>query len=304
MLAVLSKASILFLIILMGYFLKRVGFFGPDTFKILSKILLNITLPCTIISNFGRTTMDFSMLAIAGIGFLCNVLMILVGYAVTPKKKEDIAFAMLNYSGYNIGSFTMPYIQGFLGPAGVVTACLFDAGNAVLCIGGTYAIVSVFLNPQEKTTVSSFCKKIFSIATVDVYLIMMFLTLINIFPPEYIMSFADTVGAANSFIAMLMIGVGINFQLKKNQISVLVKMLIYRYGIAAILAALFYFYLPFPLEIRQVTALIALAPISSSAAAFTEKCDGDVGLASTMSSLSILISVILMTSMLLTMHIT
>ena len=30
---------------------------------------------------------------------------------------------MINFSGYNIGCFTLPFIQSFIGPAGVVATC-------------------------------------------------------------------------------------------------------------------------------------------------------------------------------------
>ncbi|GLB32918.1 hypothetical protein LAD12857_48410 [Lacrimispora amygdalina] len=56
-----------------------------------------------------------------------------IGYiSAKSKNGDDRAFHMINYSGYNIGTFAMPYLQSFLGNSGIITACLFDSGNAVI----------------------------------------------------------------------------------------------------------------------------------------------------------------------------
>ena len=47
----LKSASFICLIIL-GYGMKRGGVFGPKDYKILSKIILNITLPCATVVSF------------------------------------------------------------------------------------------------------------------------------------------------------------------------------------------------------------------------------------------------------------
>ena len=50
---------------------------------------------------------------------------------------------MLNSCGYNIGNFTLPFIQSFLGPVGVITTSLFDTGNACICLGDAYSVASM-----------------------------------------------------------------------------------------------------------------------------------------------------------------
>ena len=40
------------LVILLGYLIKRAGFFGQDDHRMMSKIMVNITLPCTIVQAF------------------------------------------------------------------------------------------------------------------------------------------------------------------------------------------------------------------------------------------------------------
>ena len=51
---ILYRAAAYLLIIALGVFLKKVGFFHEQDFRTLAKILLNITLPCAIIYSFSK----------------------------------------------------------------------------------------------------------------------------------------------------------------------------------------------------------------------------------------------------------
>ena len=304
MIEVLTKATVFIAIIVMGYLLKRKGFFKASDFRIISKIVLNITLPCAVISNFNNLKIDMSLLFLIFIGIICNLVTVGAGYLVALKKSDDEkAFNMINFSGYNIGCFAMPYVQSFLGPIGVVATCLFDAGNSLLCTGGTYSIASVVAKTDGKTTLSSFIKKVFSSIPLNTYIIMLIVSYFNFQIPKPIIMFADTVGAGNGFLAMIMVGVGLELNLKRSQIGKIVQTLSIRYGISIIMAFIFFIFLPFSLEVRQVLAIIVFAPVSAVSIAFTEKCNGDVGLSSAINSSSIIFSIIVMTSMLLIMNV-
>ena len=304
MIEVLTKATVFIAIIVMGYLLKRKGFFKASDFRIISKIVLNITLPCAVISNFNNLKIDMSLLFLIFIGIICNLVTVGAGYLVALKKSDDEkAFNMINFSGYNIGCFAMPYVQNFLGTIGVVATCLFDAGNSLLCTGGTYSIASAVAKTDGKTTLSSFIKKVFSSIPLNTYIIMLIVSYFNFQIPKPIIMFTDTVGAGNGFLAMLMVGVGLELNLKRSQIGKIVQTLSIRYGISIIMAFIFFIFLPFSLEVRQVLAIIVFAPVSAVSIAFTEKCNGDVGLASAINSSSIIFSIIVMTSMLLIMNV-
>jgi len=299
---VLMKAASFVMIIVLGYFLKRIGFFKQADFNLISRMVLNITLPCAVITSFEELSLETSLLILVGIGVVCNLVMIGTGYMVSRRRTHtEKAFNMINFSGYNIGCFTLPYVQNFLGPAGVVATCLFDAGNSVLCTGGTYSIASAVAN-KEKTTVAPFLKKMFSSVPMDTYLIMLALSLLHITLPKGVTSFTGIVGQANGFLAMLMIGIGFELQLEKSQVAKILKAIMIRYGMAVLFAAGFYFLLPLPLEVRLVLVLIAFAPISAVCTAFTQKCGGNVAMSSTLNSLSILISIVLMTSLMVMLN--
>ena len=118
-------------IIILGYTLRRIGVFKDGDFRVLSTIVVKITLPAAIVSSFNGKEINPAMLVIALIGLGGGILYITLAWLMNQKAgKEAQAFAMLNSSGYNIGNFTLPFVQSFLGPMGVITTSLFDTGNA------------------------------------------------------------------------------------------------------------------------------------------------------------------------------
>ena len=127
----------------MGFVLRKIGFFKDNAFEVLAKVVVKITLPAAIVKNFASSNIDVSMLSIAALGFGGGMLYVVIAYLTHMKKsKERKAFAVLNLPGYNIGIFALPFVSGFLGPQGVVAACLMDVGNSCVCLGGAYGIAS------------------------------------------------------------------------------------------------------------------------------------------------------------------
>jgi hypothetical protein len=263
---------------------------------------LKITLPAAIIANFSKISMDTSMLILCVIGILCNALTVAIGYLLNlAKDKDSKVFDMLNLSGYNIGCFTMPFVQGFLGPMGVAATSLFDTGNAVMCTGINYTLASVVHGEGEKLSPSGILRSLLSSMPFDVYVIMTSLTLLHIRLPQAVVTTADTIGGANAFIAMLMIGVGFEIRADREKLKKIARILSLRFGMALALAFGFYFLAPLSLEARQAVALCVIGPITSVGPAFTGRLDGDIELSSAINSLSILLSVVTTTTALILM---
>ena len=143
MLDILTRAGSFIAIIVLGYVLKKIGVFREEDFGILSKICIRITLPAAIITSFAGKEIDPAMLSLLLLGIGCGVIYVALGYVLNLRRgKEQQAFEMLNLAGYNIGCFTMPFAQSFLGPMGVIATSLFDSGNALICLGGSFGVAS------------------------------------------------------------------------------------------------------------------------------------------------------------------
>lgn len=297
---IITKAASFVAIIVMGYVLRVKGFFKAEDFYVLSKIVLKITLPAAIICNFSGISLQPSMLVISLLGFGGGVLLVGLAFLVSVgKSRDEKAFEILNLSGYNIGNFTMPFAQSFLGPLGVVATSIFDSGNAFVCLGGTFSLAVMIKEGNGRIRLTPILKTLFRSIPFDAYVLMTFLSLLHIALPEPVISFTGIIAGANGFMAMLMIGVGFKLAGGREQAGKVVKILLLRYSVSIALAAAFYLLLPFAKEYRQALAILALSPIASAAPAFTGSVGGDVGLSSVVNSLSIIISIVLITGTLL-----
>ena len=298
MLELLIRAGCFVAIILLGMLLRRSGFFGPEAFGVLSKIVLKITLPAAIIKNFATARIDPSLLTVALLGFGGGVVYILVALLVNLKSgRENRAFDMLNLPGYNIGVFALPFVSGFLGPVGVVASSVFDVGNSFVCLGGAYGVASS-VKAGGGLSFKRVGKALLTSVPFLCYIIMLPVALLKIPVPAPIVACADIIAGSNAFVAMLMIGVGFKLKLDRSQLGHVVKLVGLRYALAAVLALCFYFLLPFDLEVRQALTLLAFSPISAAVPGFTRELGEDEGLSSTVNSVCIVISIVMMVALL------
>ena len=285
------------LLIVLGYGLKRAGFFGREDYRLMSRIMINITLPCTIVRAFSGFSRDPQMFLIVGISFLCSMLPPILMYLATPGVDTRLrAYRMINIGGYNIGCFSLPLIEAFFGSTGVVAACMFDVGNAVMMTGGAYALTSTLLKTGGETRESArdILMKFLRSAPFDTYLIVFLLMALNVQLPEAVYTLAQPAANANAFIAMLMIGMMFEPAGDRTKLTEAARELAVRYAIAAVFALACYFLTPFSLIIRQTLVVLCFAPLSSLAPIYTDRCRSDTALASFTNSVSIAVSLVAM----------
>ncbi len=301
MLDIITRAGCFVAIILLGYVLRRKNFFGQETFGLLSKIVMKITLPAALLSSAAGKPIDSSMLSLALLGLGGGVLYMALGWLLQRKNsRAQQAFYIQNIPGYNIGTFALPFTQSFLGPVGVLTTSIFDLGNAFICFGASYSVARGVKEGGKMDFRRVMTSAMTSLPFLT-NLVMAILNLNSLKPPEILISFAQIAGGANAFLAMLMIGVGMNLSIDRSKLGTMVKILSVRFGIAALLALGYYYLLPFPLEVRQTLVILAFSPIGSTVPVFTAELGEDVGLSSTMNSISIVISIVMIVTLLTVM---
>lgn len=300
MLVVLSKAIAFVLIILIGYICKRRGVFAPTDYQLVSKIVLNITLPCAVISSFAHFQLDLSLLAALALGLSGNCVMLFVALMLT--RRETLAakiFYIFSLAGYNIGCFTLPFAQAFLTPFAVVALCMFDVGNSIMCTGMTYALTASCIGyadgHKDRFSMKSIAGKLLHSAPFVVYISMLILSLVGVQFPKSVYTFTDIVGAANPFLSMLMIGMMFEIKLDKQAMGYVKELFSVRYLTSLACAGAFIYFAPFKQEVNYVIALAFMAPCTIIGPIFVDKLGGNVQLASLFNSMTIITSVILFT---------
>ncbi|MEM0530539.1 AEC family transporter [Zongyangia sp. HA2173] len=304
MFAILVKALSFVLIIAAGYGLKKVGLFCATDYRIVMKIIMHLTLPAVIITSFDDFSMDPSLMGIILLGLCANLFMAGVGYFMARKMDGiDKAFNILNYSGFNIGCFTMPYVQSFMGSFGVIVTGMFDAGNSIMSTGGTYAVAAQFAGKGKNQSPKYFFYRLFSSIPFDAYMLMLIMAFAGLRFPDFVYDITGTFGSANTFLSMLLIGLIFEFHLDHKKIKRVLTNVGLRFTCATALALVSFFLLPFSEEVRHVLVIVSFSPIPCMAPVFTEKLGGDVSVAGVINSISICISIIVVTTLVAIWHI-
>ena len=287
------SASYVFVLAL-GYILKRLGVFGKQDSKVLTQVVLCVTLPAAVITNFASMEWSMSLLVVPVLGLVLCGGMMLLGQLLSRRADPGTrALFIINCPGYNIGAFALPFVQSYLGPQAVVAACLFDVGNAIICTGGSYAYASSVLHVGDKPLGPvDILKKLGSSVPFVTYITMLVLVLAGVRIPAGMAEFISPISAANPFVAMFAVGSMFEAGFRGEYLRRMGQVVGVRLAAAVLFATAMYCLLPLPLEIRQVLAVMVFAPASVISPAFTEKCGGDGGLASCVNSITILCGVV------------
>lgn len=95
--ALLIKTGGLLLIVALGYLLKRRGVFQQGDARLLSRIIVNLTLPGALLSSFSAFRLVPSLLAVLAAAAAANVLLLAVSALVTRRRPGPVrALYLLN----------------------------------------------------------------------------------------------------------------------------------------------------------------------------------------------------------------
>lgn len=296
---IILKALVLFGIVIFAYLLKQLPLFrGQENFEVVSRIVLYVTLPASIISNLNGTVFHPSLLLLCVFGFLCNWIYIAVSY-IFGKDRDQQSFMMINMNGYNIGNFALPFITYFVQGTPILYVSMFDAGSALMVMSGNYLVARTVKDgkPQNLSGVN-IIKRFFSSPAVVAYVVMVTLSLFSLSLPKVLGEFVGIIGGANTFLCMFMIGLALEMRIDREKLSAILKILSLRYGVALVLAVMVYFFLPGDLTMKKILIILLFAPVASAAPMFTNWLGGDLELSAQVNSLTIIISMVIISGLL------
>lgn len=294
MLNVILQAMVYVSFIALGMFLRKIGFLWPFAFHDLSRIVIKVTLPCALFYTFLNREIDTSMLVITALGFGTNALILLVMNLLHLRKtSEERAFAVLDSGTFNVGTFTLPFLQTFYGGTAVAVAGLFEVGNGFYSTGGSL-IVAQMIRDKQKFSIRRILNGLLHSVPFLANVAGICVAMLHIPVPWPLEEFVRIIGNANPFLAMFALGVAFHLELDREHMGKLVKILGIRYAICAVVAVLVYTLLPFDPVIRKALVLILFGPLSSPIPAFVEELKMDSGLAGAINSVSVVISTVMM----------
>lgn len=291
---IIINALGLFATIFVGYLLKRVGLLTKEDGTRLSIIILNVTLPAAIISNLAALTIEKNLLILILAGVVLNLLVLTI-VAFLTKKDTTVqrGFYLYSASGYNIGNFTLPFLQGTF-PLAVPLLAMFDMGNSIMLAGGSNVFVDLVTQKNTTASPKAIGKKLLLSIPFTAYLIMLIIRSLQIDLPSGFLSMVAIMANANTFLSMFMIGLYLELSLPKQALHAVKKVLALRYLIGASLAVIIFF-LPLDRLTTIVLCLLSFSPIPTFGVINSVKAGMDEETVGFASSVSFLISLFLMT---------
>lgn len=293
---VLSESLNFIIVILVGFFLKRIGILEKRDGDILSKIIVYVTLPCALLGGASEMRISGLTVKLIALAVLLNVIVMQIG-KFAARKREPVTRAayMINSSGYNVGCFALPFVESFFPGAGVSYLCMFDTGNAIMGLGGIYSIARSEARGEKKLNLGNLIRTILKSVPFDTYLVIFICSLMQIKLPLFVLNAAGLMGKGNAFLTMLMTGVLLEIHIPKEEIHDVVRVMGIRVFVNLFLGILLYGFFPAPLLARKVVLLTLVCPPASVAVVFSKMCGYDRDMPAVVSSVHILLSMIEMT---------
>lgn len=295
---IILQSISLFFMIFLGFVMKRVGILKKADGTMLARIIMNVTLPAVIIVNFMDLKINKSLLLFTVVALVWFVVQLVSTYFYSRKKdKLSKALFMYGASGFNIGNFTLPFVQS-VAPLGIPLISMFDVGNNLLLSGGNKIIIDQVIGHSTKIKLKQIVLQLAKSVPFTCYLVMFLFRYYAIDLPDFVMTLTKPVASSNIFLSMFMIGLYLEFRLPKDSIKEVIAVLCLRYGIGFSVIGLLFF-LPLDDLTKSMLSLLALTPIPLFSIMFAVGSGVKEEVLGFAASISFLLSLPLMTLVLL-----
>lgn len=204
---IFSQMLQLFLILFLGWVLFRIHLFDQDMNRRITRLLLDVTLPCTILnsvlSQTERPAQDLvalTFLTASGMYLLLPVISFLLVKAMhLPKNDQGMYIFMSTYG--NVGFMGFPVIEAVFGPDAIFYAAIFNVMFNLSCFSIGLLIIHYGSGKKASINWRDFVKPstIVSAAAVILYLL-------NLKLPSVLSDTVRTTGAVTTPLSMMLIG--------------------------------------------------------------------------------------------------
>ena len=204
---ILNQMIILFIMIFIGYFLFKAGIITPEFNRLLTKLILNLTMPCLILNSVLQSSGDRNyktVLLVFGIAIAMYIILPIISTIIIklfhfPKPQQELYIFMMIFS--NVGFMGFPLIAAVYGDGAVFYTAIF---NIIFNLSSfTFGIWLISHGTSIKIT---FTVKRLLTPGVIFSLLAIVLYFLNINLPQVIVSPINSIGAMTTPLAMLVIG--------------------------------------------------------------------------------------------------
>ncbi len=294
MLPVLSQMGILFLTAALGFLGAKTGVMDEKSNGVLSKIVLNLTLPCTVLYSAlsSDRTLSNTQVLLLMLMSVCSALLLIVFAKVVmfllriPTEQRGVTEFLLLFS--NVGFIGYPILRTVLGSDSVFYAAAISMIYTLLSY--SYGVVLI----RGKGSGKSFTLKdiLSPMAVSSVAACIIYMLKLNV--PVFVLDYLKFVDQGTSPFSMIIIGCSMGFATFKQfqggfrtYAALLLRMLI-----APVICWLLMKQLPDSTFVLQIFAVIFALPAAASTTMFCARYNRDQTLSSSAVLLSTIVSAV------------
>jgi len=272
-----SQFIIFTIIILLGYFIKRIKLISEEEGGILVKLLFNITIPATIFNTLSTSRFELHMAFLTAISFGYGIFMSVLGiYLFRHEKGKDRGVLSMLLPGFN-GLIAFSFVQVVLGNEGMRYVAMFDLGVTFTI----FLIVEVIANyfSDENNNIFNIKRNLRQLLRSMPLMAATLALIAAIFElpvPFIITNTCSILSKANTPLTLLVFGIYLNFNLESCYRRNIVRVLSLRYIIGLVIGLIIYYTLPFEPLFKEIIMIYLVLPPAFIALAFALKYEYDV----------------------------
>lgn len=293
----LQQMTVLFILMLIGYYVNKKGFVTDATFKQLSWIVVYVACPAMVISgsvNSGKMIQGAELFATLGLAVSLYVVLILIAFITpyllrVPKEDRGVYKVIMIFS--NIGFMGFPLVSSLYGAEALLYAALFQIPFNVLIY--TYGILVLKKKTGEKEKLDF--KKIMNIGVICC-IISIVIALFRIQTPDFVKSTVSNLSNLTAPLSMMVIGASMT-KIRFGELFTDVRLLLFCAWKLLLVPIVLLFVLKIFIDnemLLGVCMVVLSTPVASMTAMLAQQYDGNYSLASKSVALSTILSVITM----------
>lgn len=213
----ITKIVSFLILILLGYFLKKIKFLNENEGDILRKVLFNVSLPSLVLfsiltSNFSQSFLKI-FLIVPTIMIIQFLIVFLLGKIYIKDKKELTTLILICVMG-NTAFLGYPLVEIFFGSKNLPIGILYDQVHFYTFLIVIYPLLSI-ISKNEKNTIKS------SIITPPVIAFLISLVLRNFNMPQFFIEVLNILKQSVTPLVLIYLGINLDLNISKSDLKYL-----------------------------------------------------------------------------------
>lgn len=161
---VILKVFPIITILLLGVWMSKTAFINADTVRGMTKITMNISLPCLLFLTFLKAELKLEHLILSAVIFVACLFEFALGFLIKKLQKSSNQFYPTLFTSFLTGPIGFPLFTAYFGTANLYKLAILDVGNSLFIftvLTAFLSTVSCNTNSTEKVSTAATLKKLF-----------------------------------------------------------------------------------------------------------------------------------------------